>query len=69
MIASLIGEMSYTGMWVTSCSVAILVIKGQLIVDHFMALKEVNHLWRLLLSAYCLVIGLLVLLAYYLGLS
>jgi len=58
-----------TGLWVTLASIVILVIKGQLIVDYFMDLKNVQPIWRLLLSAYCFVIGCFVLLAYYLSLS
>ena len=58
-----------TGLWVTFASIVILVIKGQLIVDYFMGLKNVQPMWRILLSAYCLVIGGFVFLAYWLSLS
>ena len=50
---------SHAGLWVTLGSLAILIFKGQLIVDFFMGLKPVNPLWRLLLSAYCVVISAL----------
>jgi len=55
------------GLWITLGSLIILIIKGQLVVDFFMGLKVVNPLWRLLLSAYCVVISAFVLLAYVLG--
>jgi len=61
-------EYSNAGLWITLGSLVILIFKGQLIVDFFMGLKPVNPLWRLLFSAYCVVISLFVLLAYYLGL-
>jgi len=60
---------SYVGLWITLASLVILISKGQLIVDFFMDLKSVNPLWRLLFSAYCVVIAFFILLAYYMGLS
>ena len=73
-IAALLGSMDLsgagqTGLWITLASIVILVIKGQLIVDYFMDLKHVQPIWRLLLSAYCLVIGGFVFLAYCLSLA
>jgi hypothetical protein len=36
---------------------AIAIVKGQLVVDHFMGLKRVRGFWRPLLSAYLLILG------------
>lgn len=49
-------------------SLFILMIKGQLIVDHFMDLRHVARHWRLLMSAYCIVISGFILLAFVLAL-
>lgn len=41
-----------------------LTIKGQLIVDYFMELKHVKPMWRVIMSAYCVVISLLIFIIY-----
>lgn len=58
------GGLPSSGLSFAAMMVVILVIKGQLIVDNFMGLRQVSLLWRSLLSAYCVVIGAFILLAY-----
>ena len=53
-LAAMIGNAEQTGVWVALGSVLLLIIKGQLVVDHFMGMREVIPQWRLLMSAYCL---------------
>lgn len=63
-IGAIISTFEQTGVWVVFLTVTILIIKGQLIVDHFMALKHVAKHWRMLMSAYCIVIGAFIFSAY-----
>ena len=68
-LGALLGSLETTGAAVVLLSIVVLCIKGQLIVDHFMGLKTVARHWRLLMSAYCIVIGVFVFLAYWLSLA
>lgn len=63
-IGALISTFEETGVLVVFFTVTILIIKGQLIVDYFMNLKDVAKHWRMLMSAYCIVIGAFVFSAY-----
>ncbi|KZY30918.1 MULTISPECIES: cytochrome C oxidase subunit IV family protein [unclassified Oleiphilus] len=63
-LASLIGSSEQTGAWIVLGSILMLILKGQLVVDHFMGMREVIKQWRLIMSAYCIVIGAFVFLAY-----
>lgn len=67
LFAAAIGSAGHTGMLGAVVTIGILIAKGQLIVDYFMELRHVAWRWRLLMSAYCVVIGGLVLLAYWLS--
>lgn len=58
-----------SGLVLLFVSVAILIFKGQMIVDHFMELRHVSKHWRGLMSAYCIVISIFVVMAYIIGLS
>lgn len=58
-----------SGVLLLMVSVAILIFKGQMIVDHFMGLRDVARHWRMVMSAYCIVISLFVITAYLMGLS
>jgi hypothetical protein len=53
-----------SGLVLLFASVAILIFKGQMIVEHFMELRYVSKHWYRLMSAYCIVIGLFVVMAY-----
>lgn len=64
LIAALIGNSEQTGIWIVLGSVILLALKGQLVVDHFMGMREVIKQWRLIMSAYCIVIGAFIFLAY-----
>lgn len=50
---------------VIACVVLVIALfKAQMVVDHFMGLRDEAPLWRMLLSAYLLTIGLLIALAF-----
>lgn len=55
------------GLLITLITIVILIVKGQLIVDHFMGLRTSSAFWRAVMSAYCVVIGSVVLVVYWLG--
>jgi cytochrome c oxidase subunit IV len=55
------------GLLLTAITILILIWKGQMIVDYFMGLKTASVFWRVVMSAYCVVIGLAVMGVYYLG--
>tara|TARA_R110002072_G_scaffold101568_1_gene223679 strand:+ start:46040 stop:46324 length:285 start_codon:yes stop_codon:yes gene_type:complete len=63
-VAALISLFLKSGLVLLLASVAILIFKGQMIVDHFMELRYVAKHWHRLMSAYCVVIGFFVILAY-----
>lgn len=44
-------------------------IKGQLVVDHFMGLRRVRLFWRLVMFFYLVVVGSLIAVAYLLGVN
>lgn len=69
LLAAIIGSAGHTGLMGAVVTLMLLIMKGQLVVDHFMELRHVDWHWRLLLSAYAVVIGGLVLVAYWLSLS
>lgn len=69
LLAAIIGSAGHTGLMGAVVTLMLLIVKGQLVVDHFMELRHVDWHWRLLLSAYAVVIGGLVLVAYWLSLS
>ena len=68
-IGAFLGSLKTTGVAVVLLSIVVLVVKGQLIVDYFMGLKPVARHWRILMSAYSIVIGAFVFLAYCLSLT
>ena len=55
------------GLLMTVITIGILILKGQMIVDYFMGLKTASVFWRVVMSAYCVVIGVVVLGVYWLG--
>ncbi|GLQ31084.1 cytochrome C oxidase subunit IV family protein [Litoribrevibacter albus] len=69
LLAAVIGSAGHAGMLGAVVTLGLLIAKSQLVVDHFMELRHVDWHWRLLLSAYSVVIGGLVLLAYWMSIS
>ncbi len=63
-IAAWIGEFSTTNTQIMAFIVVSLMIKGQLIVDYFMGLKKVSWMWRGIMSAFCIVIGIIIIFTY-----
>lgn len=63
-IAAWIGEFSTTNTQIMIFIVVSLMIKGQLIVDYFMGLKQVSWVWRGIMSAFCVVIGIIIIITY-----
>lgn len=55
------------GLLITFITILILIWKGQMIVDYFMGLKTASVFWRVVMSAYCVVIGSAVVGVYWLG--
>lgn len=55
------------GLLMTAVTILILMLKGQMIVDYFMGLKTASAFWRVVMSAYCVVIGSAVMGVYWLG--
>ena len=68
-VAALTSTFFSSSIIVLFVSVVILIVKGQMIVDYSMALKHVAKHWRRLMSAYCLVISIFVVIAYFMGMS
>lgn len=65
-LAALLSFLPVNSLLMAFLSTLILVWKGQLIVDHFMGLKTASIFWRLIMSAYCVVIAAVVFGMYYL---
>ena len=63
-IAAWIGEFGTADARIVAFLLVALVIKGQLVVDQYMGLKHVSWLWRGIMSAFCVVIGLITFLTY-----
>jgi len=59
-IAAWIGEFGSINTQIVAFIVVALIVKGQLVVDQFMGLKHVSWLWRGIMSAFCVVIGLII---------
>jgi caa(3)-type oxidase subunit IV len=58
--AAVLSFLPMNGMLMTFITILILILKGQMIVDYFMGLKTSSTFWRVVMSAYCVVIGLVV---------
>jgi len=65
--AAALSFLPINGMLMTFITIGILILKGQMIVDYFMGLKTASAFWRVVMSAYCVVIGVVVLGVYWLG--
>ena len=63
-IAAWIGEFGTSTPHMVSFIILALIVKGQLVVDYFMGLKHASWLWRGIMSAFCLLIGAIMLVTY-----
>ena len=63
-IAAWIGEFGASNTGIVAFVIVALIIKGQLIIDHFMGLKQSPLLWRGIMSAFCIVISLIMFITY-----
>lgn len=66
-VAAGLSFLAIDGLLITLITIAILIVKGQMIVDDFMGLRTSSTFWRIVMSAYCVVIGGVVLGVYWLG--
>ncbi|MCP5206993.1 MAG: cytochrome C oxidase subunit IV family protein [Hahellaceae bacterium] len=67
-IAAYVGEFSTTNPQIIGFIILALIIKAQLVVDYFMGLRHVKTVWRLILSAFSIVIGTIIFITYMKGL-
>jgi caa(3)-type oxidase subunit IV len=58
------GVLDYQGMGLVMAVLLIALVKGQLVVDHFMQLRRGARMWRMLLTGYLLTIGALIAIAF-----
>lgn len=58
------GVRGYEGMGLVAAVLLIALIKGQLVVDHFMQLRRGARMWRMLLTGYLVTIGALIAIAF-----
>lgn len=59
-----VGTLGYEGMGLVAAVLLIALIKGQLVVDHFMQLRRGAPMWRMLLTGYLITIGILIAIAF-----
>lgn len=64
-----IGRLDLGGNAVMGLVLLTTLIKGQLVVDHFMGLRRVQLFWRLVMFFYLAVVGSLIAVAYLLGVN
>lgn len=58
------GALRYDGFGLVAAVLVIALVKGQLVVDHFMALRHGAPMWRVLLTGYLIVLGALIAVAF-----
>lgn len=58
------GALGYQGMGLVAAVLIIALVKGQLVVDHFMLLRRGAPMWRMLLTGYLFTIGTLIAIAF-----
>ncbi len=58
------GVLDYQGMGLVAAVLIIALVKGQLVVDHFMQLRRGAPMWRMLLTGYLFTIGTLIAIAF-----
>lgn len=54
------GLLAYKGIGLVAAVLIIALIKGQLVVDHFMMLRRGAPMWRMLLTGYLFTVGVLI---------
>ncbi len=64
-----IGRLELGGNAVMGFVLLATLVKGQLVVDHFMGLRRVKLFWRLVMFFYLAVVGSLIAVAYLLGVN
>ena len=63
-----LGEVGAAGTMAIVAMLAIAFVKGRLVILDFMELRQAPRMWRLLLEGWMLLVGSLILLAYWLSL-
>ena len=63
-----LGEVGAAGAMAIVAMLAIAFVKGRLVILDFMELRQAPRMWRLLLEGWMLLVGSLILLAYWLSL-
>jgi caa(3)-type oxidase subunit IV len=64
-----IGEADMSGKHIMLMLLAITMIKGQMVANYFMALRQTRLLWRVIMFGYFVIVGGLIALAYLMGLT
>lgn len=65
----MVGELHLGGLGALGLVLTTMLIKGQLVADWFMGLRQAPRLWRLVVTGYLFIIGSAIALAYVLGLE
>ncbi len=66
--SSLVAYFELSGLYIVGFVLLTVSIKGQLIIDHYMGMKNVRGFWRFSLLGFIIVIPLVVFVGYYLSL-
>lgn len=61
------GLLAYKGIGLVAAVLIIALIKGQLVVDHFMMLRRGAPMWRMLLTGYLFTVGVLIAISFILA--
>jgi len=69
MSAFIIGKMQLSGLAVVSFILASTFIKGQMVADHFMGLRRVRWVWRMIIAGWLTVVIGMIGFAYWLSLG
>lgn len=64
-----IGSMGMSGIAAAGVVLLATLLKGQVVVDHFMGLRHVRPFWRVLMFSYLAVVGVAIAIAYVLGVN
>ncbi len=62
-----IGYLQLSGLYIVAFILLTVTIKGQLIIDHYIGLKNVRGFWRLAMLGFVYVIPVIILTGYYLS--
>lgn len=61
------GLLAYKGIGLVAAVLIIALIKGQLVIDHFMMLRRGAPMWRMLLTGYLFTVGALIAISFVLA--